>query len=345
MGSTVSTGKLIGAFEGHTGNTVYVMFEQTYDKNSYPRTPKWSARMIGDLAATLKNIFLCAASCEGGMLQGAGGRYITPEGYITGWMAELANPVDMPDLSFELTVGKYWDSAIPADSFEKAKERLLLVHADRIIAGLENGTVTASLYADSDVLAAIFDGMNIWASQIIKAHQVPEHRERNPALGYKPSKPKVQQLDVPRFAMINSDMRSYLIQGKDGQWRCEGGGHSYIGDFVRNLWQDEVREPGSFRSRIKAYRAAMDSASIVPHQSTMIIVDLKANLDEWKRETVDRVLRETPHTIVGDEAHIPVPTEYNNLYWVAGLPEQCTKWVLGSAPISAPTEQLCLLAG
>lgn len=344
MGSTVSTGKLIGAFEGPTGNPVYVMFEQTYESNSFPRTPKWSARMIGDLAATLKNIFLSASSCEGGMLQGTGGRYITPEGYIKGWMSELANPVDMPDLSFELTVGKYWEAAIPADSFEKAKERLLLAKADRIIAGLQTGFVSASLYADSEALAAIFDGINVWANQIIKSHQVPEHRPRNPALGYKPAKAKVQQLETPRFAMIHADMGSYLIQGKDGHWRCESGGHSYIGDLVRNLWQDEVRVPGSYRSRIKAYRAAMDSASIVPHQSTMIIVDMKADLDEWKRDTVGRALRETPHTIVGDEAHIPVPTEYNNLYWVAGLPEQCTKWILGSTPVSAPTEQLCLLA-
>lgn len=345
MGSTVSTGKLIGAFEGHTGKPVYVMFEQCYDKNSHPRTPKWSARMIGDAAAILKNVFLCAASCEGGMLQGTGGRYITPESYISGWLSELANPVDMPDLSFELSVGKYWEAAIPVDSFEKAKERLSLSKADRIITGLETGSVTATLHSDSEALAAIFDGMNIWASQIIKAHQVPEHGTRNPALGYKPAKAKVQVLECPRFAMIHADFGSYLIQGKDGEWRCEGGGHAYIADFVRNLWEDEVRMPGSYRSRIKAYRAAMESASIVPHQSTLIIVNMKADLNEWQRETVDRVLRETPHKMVGNEAHIPVPTDYNNLYWVAGLPEQCTKWVLGSAPIIAPTEQLCLLTG
>lgn len=345
MGSTVSTGKLIGAFKGPTGDPVYVMFEQTYDTNTCPRTPRWSARMIGDVAATLKNIFLSAASCEGGMLQGAGGRYITPEGYIAGWLTELSNPVDMPDLSFELAVGKYWQAAIPEDSFEKAKERLMLTSAGRIINALSTGSVSASLHADCEALAAIFDGINIWASQIIKAHHVPEHGQRNPALGYKPTKGKVRQLDTPRFAKIHDDMGSYLILDKDGDWRCEGGGHSYIGDLVRNLWQDELREPGSYRTRIKAYRAAMDSASIVQRQSTMIVVSMNSNLNEWQHETVDRVLRETPHTIVGDEVHIPVPTDYNQLYWVAGLPEQCTKWVLERAPISAPTEQLCLLAG
>jgi hypothetical protein len=344
MGSTVSTGKLIGAFTGAAGHAVYVMFEQFYDKNTHPRTPKWNARMIGDAGAVLKNIFLCASACEGGMLQGTGGRYISPESHIAGWMSELANPVEMADRSFELTVGKYWDAAIPHESFEKAKAQLTSITADHIIAGLEAGGVTVSLHGDSDVLSAIYNGESIWASQIIKADQVPLDGQRNPALGYSPAKSKVKQLDTPRFTRIDRDLGSYLIQGADGAWRCENGGQSYIQDLVRALWQDELREPGSYRARIKAYRAAMESASIVPHHSTTIVLNMKADLTEWQRERVARVLSETEHTKVGDEAHIPVPTDYNQLYWVAGLPEQCTRWMFGVQPVSAPTEQLCLLA-
>lgn len=344
MGSTVSTGKLIGAFNGKAGQPVYVMWEQFYDKNSFPRTPKWNARMIGDIGALLKNIFLCASSCEGGMLQGTGGRYVTPESHIAGWLKELANPVEMADREFELKVGKYWEAAIPDDSYEKAKARLALIQADHIIKGLEAGGVRVSLHGDSDVLSALYNGECIWASQIIKADQVPVDGQRNPALGYSPSKTKIQQLEAPRFAKIHANLGSYLIQSADGDWRSEGGGNSYIADLVRGLWQDELREPGSYRARIKVYRAAMDSASIVPYQSTKIVVDMKADLTEWQRDTVERVLRETPHTIVGNEAHIPVPADFNQLYWVAGLPEQCSKWVLETAPVFAPTEQLCLLA-
>ncbi|KAF0255674.1 hypothetical protein [Pseudomonas putida] len=345
MGSTVSTGKLIGAFEGSAGKPVYVMFEQSYDKNSYPRTPKWRARMIGDAAAVLKNIFLCAASCEGGMLQGAGGRYVTPEAHIASWLKELSNPVEMADQSFELAVGKYWEAAIPQDSYEKAKARLATIKADHIIEALEAGSVTVSLHGDSDALSAIYNGESIWASQIIKEDRAPVDGLRNPSLGYSPAKSKVQQIDTPRFTMIHPDLGSYLIQGQDGAWRCENGGHSYIYDLVRDLWQDEVREPGSYRARIKAYRAAIDSASMVPHQTTTIVVDMKAPLTEWQLESVNRALREVPHSIVGHEARIPVPTDYNQLYWVVGLPDHCTKWVLGTTPIAAPTEQLCLLAG
>ncbi|NVL49851.1 hypothetical protein F2S72_08875 [Pseudomonas syringae pv. actinidiae] len=345
MGSTVSTGKLIGAFIGAAGQPTYVMFEQFYDKNTVPNVPKWNARMIGDAGAVLKNIFLCASSCEGGMLQGAGGRYVTPESHIRGWLQELANPVEMADRSYELTVGKYWQSAIPQDSFEKAKAQLLSIKADHVVEALEAGGVTVSLHGDSDVLSAIYNGESIWASQIIKADQVPVNGTRNAELGYSPAKSKVQPLDTPRFAMIHPDMGSYLIQGADGAWRCENGGHSYIQDLVRALWKDELQAPGSYRARIKSYRTAMQSASVVPHQSTMIIVNLKAELSEWQQDTVNRALREVAHSIVGNEAHIPVPTDYNQLYWVVGLPAQCTKWALGVTPLLAPTEQLCLLVG
>ena len=42
MGNTISTGKLIGAFNGTNGEAVYVMFEQTCESNVYPRRPKWN---------------------------------------------------------------------------------------------------------------------------------------------------------------------------------------------------------------------------------------------------------------------------------------------------------------
>ena len=41
MGVTVSTAKLAAAYQANNGQTVYVLFEQTFDKNDYgvPTTP------------------------------------------------------------------------------------------------------------------------------------------------------------------------------------------------------------------------------------------------------------------------------------------------------------------
>ena len=43
MGSTVSTNKLAAAFKTNSGKTMYVLFEETYESNCYPRTPSWGA--------------------------------------------------------------------------------------------------------------------------------------------------------------------------------------------------------------------------------------------------------------------------------------------------------------
>lgn len=342
MGATVSTGKLVGAFQGSNGTTTYVLFEETFEKNCYPHSPKWSARAIGDLNAALRVIFLSGSSCEGGMLKGAGGRDITPEGYIAGWMKEMESPVEMTDRAFELTVGDSWQSPIAISDFERVKAKLVAIGANKIAATLEMGeTAQASLYADSEALSAIYDGIEIGAWRIIQSYDTPLHGTRNPNLGYKPAKAKAYALNVPRFMKIRADFDHHLIQGADGIWRCEGAGYSYVSSYVANLWQDELRNPGSYRNRIKTYRDAIKHASVAPAQSTKIVVDTMADLDQWQRDSVERIIRDTPHARVGYEVHMSIPSDYNQLYWVSGLPEKCTKWVITD---NAPTEQLSLLA-
>ena len=58
MGNTISTGKLIGAFNGTNGEAVYVMFEQTCESNVYPRRPKWNAQMIGCIPVSYTHLTL-----------------------------------------------------------------------------------------------------------------------------------------------------------------------------------------------------------------------------------------------------------------------------------------------
>ena len=45
MGSTVSTGKLAAAFKATSGKIMYVLFEETYEANCYPRTPSCWVRV------------------------------------------------------------------------------------------------------------------------------------------------------------------------------------------------------------------------------------------------------------------------------------------------------------
>jgi len=68
MGSTVTTRKLAAAFKSANGTVTFALFEESYSKNCYPRTPSWCCWSIGDIRHVMKAIFSAASSCEGGML-------------------------------------------------------------------------------------------------------------------------------------------------------------------------------------------------------------------------------------------------------------------------------------
>jgi hypothetical protein len=345
MGNTVSTGKLVGAFKGTHGKPVYVLYEQSYESNVYPHQPSWNAQMIGSIESVMRRIFVSSASCEGGSLLGAGGRPITPEGYIASWLQQLSNPVEMDDCIFELKVGTSWTSPIPDGEFVRIKPLLEAIGATRILAGFESEsrTAMASLHADHEALCQIYDGTHIGAWRIIPSYSVPLHGKRNSELGYNPTKAKAYSVEVPRFMQVRDDTYKHLILGGDGMWRCVDGGHgyNYLSSFICNLSEAELREPGSYRTRIKAYRDAISTASVVPADAKIIVSDL-ATIKEWAHRDIQKIIADTPHTRRSDGVHMSIPVDHTLLYWATGLPSSHTTWVFD---LAAPTEQLSLLAG
>lgn len=351
MGSTVSTGKLVGAFRASNGQPCYVMFEQTYSKNCHPHTPRWGAQVIGDLESILKTIFASAASCEGGMLQGTGGRHISPETYIAGWLKELGNPVSMADREIELKVADSYQSPIAQGDFERVKAQVLALGAQDTVSALEAGeTVVVSLHRDSEILSAIYDGRHAGAWRVIPAHDTPTNGIRDAALGYNPQKSKTFEVAVPGFKKIHEGDSNILVQGTDGDWNCAGWAYSIIGDYVTGLWQAEMSEPGSYRARVKAYRSAVEGAPCIPDRGVKVVVDTSVPLKNYEQSNVEGTLKKVAHTRVGNELHFNVPKDQEEIYFVTRLPSACTKWVIAESPrtsggpvVSAPMEQLSLL--
>lgn len=344
MGSTVSTGKLIAAFRGNDGRPCYVMFEQTYEKNCRPHNPSWSARAIGGVETMMKRIFASASSCEGGMLQGTGGRYITPESYLAGWLKELASPVLMVDLDFAIKVSEGWSSALTMADLDRLKPTMLALGYEKQVAALEAGeSITVSLHAQSDLLCALYDGETKAAWRVIQPYNIPLHGYRDESLGYNPQKVKAYNVTSPRCVRVSNQNENILIQQADGTWRCEGWAYSIIGKFVTNLWDAEMREPGSYRNRIKSLREAIQAAAMLSAQGAKVIFDTGVQVDEYKQSSVSALLNKVAHTRHGSEVHFSVPEDYDTLYSVTALPEANTKWVIPEFK-SAPVGQLELLA-
>ncbi|HFL7937823.1 hypothetical protein IYR97_23675 (plasmid) [Pseudomonas fulva] len=339
MGSTVSTAKLVGAFQGNDGQLCYALFEQTYSKNCHPHTPVWNAMQVGDLAATIKAIFSYGSSCEGGMLQGAGGRPITPEGYIASWLKELENPVRMHDRDIELKVSDTYQAPIANGDFERVKTVLNDLGRHDIVTSLEAGeSVTVTLHKDHALLGAIYDGRNAGLWRVMPAYDVPVHGLRDATLGYKPQKAKGYQIDVPQVMKIHEADCSLLMPDEEGNWRCAGWAYSIVGEFVRTLWEAELREPGSYRSRVKAYRAAIDNAVSMP-KDAKVIVDTTVKLLSYEQTSVDEAVQKFTHQAVGQELHLVVPEDRDQLYYLTRLPPSCAKWVITERSAQAHTNQ------
>ncbi|MBM5458708.1 hypothetical protein H8F21_14160 [Pseudomonas sp. P66] len=351
MSATVSTGKLVGAFRGPNGQLCYVMFERTYEKNCYPHTPRWSALMIGDLASTMKAIFRSAAACEGGSLQGAGGRSITPENYIRGWLRELESPVQMADREIELQIKDTFQAPITQGDFVRVKDALLKLGNQDMVESLEAGeSVTVSLHRDCEILSEIYDGRHTGAWRVIPSYDAPVNGLRNLDLGYIPKKAKASQVPVPRFMKVHEKDDNVLIQGSDGSWTCAGWAYSILSEYVVGLWQDELSEPGCYRSRLKALRNAVQTATCIDRKSVTVVVDTLVPLEHHQRRNVEGSSKKVAHTRVGSELRFNMPEALDELYYVTRLPAECTTWVIGdskpvmrAAVVSTPPAQLSLL--
>ena len=251
MGATVTCAKRAAAFAGADGATTYVLFEQTFEKNVHPYRPDWHCLFIGHADAALERIFGRASSCEGGMLVSRHG-WITPEGYLTAWLKEMAAPLRMPDQDVRLWTGTTLYAPIPpALSGEIAT--LLAAHglvgeADTI---RTTGSASLRLHAHSTAINALHGEQRIPAWRLIDDAAMPFGTDRDARLGLQPSGRRQHEAATPNVLSAGSDLR--LLQRADGRWYCAGWSYRIVGAYVCDAWKGGVDDLPRLRARIRAY--------------------------------------------------------------------------------------------
>ena len=292
MGATVTCKKLAAAFAG-ADSVFYVLFEQTYEKNCYPHTPSWSCVYLGDIDGALRQIFRHASSCEGGMLQTRSG-YITPEGYIAGWMKEMASPMRMPDCRIALQVSNSIYASVSSGNVEAVCGILdsngQAAAAEAIRAG---GQATLSLHRDAVAVARLC--VESRRGDHPDRTQLRFTSARDASLGYNPR--PAASFEVARPAAFKVDNHNRLLQREDGSWFCAGWQYAIVGEFVAGLWEAERKEPGSFKKRIQAFRDALNSAEPVPAGTKVVVSTQAPALDEHRRRTCDQFVKQFPVTL------------------------------------------------
>lgn len=340
MSSTITTGKRAAAFRSPTGNIIYALFEQSYESNCTPHTPRWSCLRIGGISSVMQRVFSSAAACEGGMLRGRSGP-ITPEAYIGGWLKELATPHAMRDVSILLCVGT--DSlhdSIPANEFEKARRALVAIGrndiSDRLAGG---GTVRVSLHQDAEVVCALYGPGVLPPWRVINMSPIFFF---DPAtdMGYAPI--PVTNFEVVRPSLlrvsghaISEDL--YLVPRADGS-RYAAFAWRVLDNFIEGLWAAELREPGSYRKRIRAYRDAIKLAPAVALADLRVQVVPVANAAEelleiimrrYERQDISRLQAAYPGGSIDNGFEVQVTKDC--LSDLCNLPKSTTNWIVPEA--------------
>lgn len=259
MGSSVITGKKIAAFRAESGEIGYVVFAESYEKNCYPHTPRWSCRVIGGLEEVVQFIFHSASNCEGGMIQGRNGR-ITPEGYIQGWLKELAHPSAMQDVSNVLSFGDSYLSTLPRSQEADIAARLTDHGFGEVLQAIQAGGYEASLHKDYALLRLLFGTIQLGPWRFLDS--LPSLGICADNLGYAPKKVAAPGLEIPKFFRV--DKEELLVGQADGSYLSGGWAYRIVGSYIANYWRRELQYPGSYKAAIKEYREAAQAAPEVP---------------------------------------------------------------------------------
>ena len=90
-----------------------------------------------------------------------------------------------------------------------------------------------------------------------------------PSLGYNPT--PARAFTVRQLEAYRADENNILMRDADGSWRIAGWAYSIVGDYVRSLGAEEQTLPGSYRTRIEAFRASLEAAPPLPVGTTVTI--------------------------------------------------------------------------
>lgn len=332
MGSTITTGRSVGAFVAPSGRIIYALFEQTYESNCFPHAPHWCAVGLGEIRDVVKMIFLFASSCEGGMLKNSHGR-ITPENYLRSWFRELTHPYLMPDVEGILALGENFHATVPKGHIEKVCSALEHVDRADIMESLKNGVhVSVQLYRDTEVVMAVYGS----GAEVLPAWHFLKHRptwtdaDRRSELGFKPSASKGPRSHFALPVVRSTGTEERLIEQPDGSFQSSGWAYSIIDSFVEDLWEEGLRSPKTCYQRIAAYRDAVRNAPEVALESIRVVVDRTQPIEnEYGRKNLDEFVERFPVSETGTGFEV-TPTQ-ENLYHLSLLPRNVTRWIIAPA--------------
>lgn len=342
MGATVVTGKTVAAFVNPAnGEIIYVLFEQSYEKNCYPHTPSWDCRAIGTFDQVLKRVFASAAACEGGNLQVRGGD-TKPETYIKSWRMCFAEPFEMEDLEIELKLGgDSMYAPIPDKHVDTALATLDRIGRKDVADALKAGPVKVSLHRDVDVIIALYGvdtNLPLW--KVISGLKGLGYA--NATLAAPVAKREVAAPSVTAFAVDNENV---VVSIGGGPLKHMGWRYSAVGKYVLDVALPmELQSSFSAYKHIREFRDICKDAPELPDDAIITVTPANTehsyNLGNAKKLAVKlgifASVEDVPETY---ETTFGVVRELKEEYLLSTLEDEQVAWTL------APSTDVAMLLG
>ena len=269
MGATVVTAKTVAAFRNpKNGEVIYLLYEQSFEKNCYPHTPSWECRAIGTFEQVFKRAFGSAAACEGGSLQIRSGD-TKPETYLKSWRISFSEPFQMADQEIELTLGgDSMYSTIPDSHVDTALATLERIGRGDVADALKAGPVTVNLHKDIDVIIGLYGvatNLSIW--KVIRGMN---------GLGYADSSlaPALIKRDIasPSVVAFAIDNENVVVSIDGGPLKHMGWRYSAVQQFIVDVvFPIELQSSFSAYKLIREFRDICNEAPEMPDNATITV--------------------------------------------------------------------------
>lgn len=260
MGSTITTGRSVGAIQADDGEVYFALFERTYSSNCYPHEPEWGCIGFGTGPEMVRHIFEIASDTCGGMLRGPS-RRLTPWGYVASWFKAMAKPHALKEFSHTYNLvdkDRAGYLEITVERLDRCEQGLRDAGHGHIVDALRNeGSYTFSLRRDAPAQRVL--GLIGW-------RQIPylgDHMPVADELGWKPVKAKqAPECEFPGvYRFFNGDN---IIVRKEGRLTMGRWQYAVEGHFVAGYGEMELQAPGHYRAVLKALRQHLDNLAELP---------------------------------------------------------------------------------
>lgn len=266
MGATVTTGKLVMGFRS-ANKVIYLLAEETYEKNCSPHTPRWSCFAIGDYKQVMARVFAHASAAEGGGLQNRAND-LTPESYIRGWNLAFHKPILFEDkeISFRILDRNYWRNGI--ESVTAGRLFSYLKSVDRLdvwenLLNEQNDKVKLSLHDDIELILGIF-GTSGFVSpwQIIDMYFKPHGLEDISLVPQKSNGGEFPASPLPLVRITGKYSTQYASVNPDGSLSEFAWAYRVVADYVENdAYHWEMVERGQGVKHIQSFRQNVNNIS------------------------------------------------------------------------------------